>query len=102
MKTADLEPGQHGKPKLTTEEFLAGKTPNSGKLKKDGTPVPGQTPEADAKRAAERAMEAAEVPEPPEVPEVPAPVPPPIKAAIKIKMPADGATTGPFTNNSKT
>lgn len=50
----------HGK-KLTPEEYFAGKTPNSGKLRKNGTPVPGQTPEADAARAIERANEAAEL-----------------------------------------
>lgn len=47
------------KVKLSPEDHAAGRTPNSGKLKKDGTPVPGQTPEKDAERAAERAGEAA-------------------------------------------
>lgn len=109
MKTADLESGQHGNPKavaadvtdvtpkptkgkamnhpdhpkkhvpLTPEEFAAGKTPNSGKLKKDGSPVPGQDAAHDAERAAERAAEAAagggddDLPEP-----TPEPTPPPV------------------------
>lgn len=76
--TKPLEPGSQGhahshgpKTKLTPEEFAAGKTPNSGKLHKDGSPVPGQSPEADAVRAAERAAEKAGEVEPPEVPDPP-------------------------------
>lgn len=66
------------KVKLTPEDHAAGKTPNSGKLKKDGTPVPGQSPEADAVRAAERAAEAAAPPVDPGTPVDPAaPAPPP-------------------------
>lgn len=84
-KDHTMKPDQPHKPpshtKLTPEDFLAGKTPNSGKLKKDGTPVPGQTPEADAKRAAERAAEAAAGGEPddgsPDVTPGPTPAPVP-------------------------
>lgn len=76
---------EHNKHHLTDEEKAAGKTPNSGKLHKDGTPVPGQTPEKDAERALERAAEQSEGedtpadpgapgvdPEPPKVDEPPA------------------------------
>jgi len=48
------------KAKLTAEELAAGKTPNSGKVTPKGKPVPGQTPEADARRAVERAADKAD------------------------------------------
>jgi len=60
MPGKDDAPGQVRKG-MTEEERRAahesGKTPNSGKMRPDGTPVPGQTPEADARRAEERRLE---------------------------------------------